>query len=101
MGVGGRGGGGSKVFTEQAASNQRHNSVTPTPGRMVTHQAADFSVGGSNPGWWTPAAAPLPYWPHKGSNRRPKTSAADCITIRPLRILRLHVLPTAWIRVCH
>ena len=46
--------------------------ITTTPCQMVTHPAPDFSVGGSNPGRWTAAAPPLPYWPHQSSNRRPK-----------------------------
>ena len=35
-------GGGSKVFAEKAPSNGRHICVTSTPGRMVTHPAAEF-----------------------------------------------------------
>ena len=35
-------GGGSKVFVEKAPSNGRHNCVTSTRGRMVTHSLAEF-----------------------------------------------------------
>ena len=67
------GGGGSKFFAEKAPSNGRHIYITSAPGRMVMHPAVDFSVGGSNPGGWTPAAAPLlPYRPNQRSNRLPK-----------------------------
>ena len=66
-------GGGVKSLAEKAPSNGRHICATFTPGRMVTHPTADFSVGGSNPGGCTPAAAPLPYCRHQSSNRRPKS----------------------------
>ena len=35
------------------------------------------------------------------SGFEPKRTAAACITIRPLRMLILIALPTAWGRVCH
>ena len=45
--------------------------------------AADFLVGGSNPGVANTAAAPQPASTDQDSNRRPKNSADGCVTIRP------------------
>ena len=59
---------------------------------MVMQAAADFLVGGSNPG----AANMAPESTDQDSNRRSKNSATACVTIRPgLDVIGM-CLPTAW-----
>ena len=70
-GVGGWGGGGSKVFAEKAASSGEGRGCRTTAGRMVTQQGVVPRVVGSNPGL--------------GILEPPtKKSITTCITIRPL-----------------
>ena len=75
------GGEGSKVLAERAPSNGIHGSVISSRGRMVTHQAANFSwlvdAGGGTAAALASRRFALPT----------KIFAATCITIRPLPIL--------------
>ena len=79
----------------------RHTYDTPSSGRVVMHPAAEF-LGRRLESWSVNAggggaiilAAP-------GFGPPTKKSAAACITIRPLPMLRAVGLPTAWTRVCH
>ena len=50
---------------------------------MIMQAVADLLVGGSNLGGANPAAAQRPASTDQDSNRRPKNSAAGCVTIRP------------------
>ena len=50
---------------------------------MVMQAAADFLVGGSNPGAANTAAALPPVSADQDLNRRPKTFATGCVAIRP------------------
>ena len=79
----------------------RHIYDTLSSGRMVMPTAAEF-LGRRSESWLVDGggggtailAAP-------GFGSPTKKSAAACITIRPLLMLRSIGLPTAWTRVCH
>ena len=64
------------------------------PGRRILGRR--FDSWSADAGGGAAAVLPAP-----GFEPPTKRSTAACNTIRPLLILRMIVLPTAWTRVCH
>ena len=94
-------GGGQKFVVRRLQAVGTHVAIITNPGRMVTQPAADFLVGSWNPCRPTVIAGAAVMFARPGFKPPTQKSAVGCITIRPLRALKISFLPTAWIRVCH
>ena len=65
-------------------------------GRMVMQPTADLLVGGANPGRANMAAGPPITVDRQGFQPLTKKSAPRCVTIRPVFVVLVLCIPTAW-----